>query len=151
MGSPSPNKSQNFPLPVNESHASGSSGSFNSLYFDIHSSKEFGRYLIAKEDIDEKTLILSETPILFGPSDDKDLESDTVYLFCLSCCKQLTNLSTKTTDVAREHRDSATGTPLDEVDGCSTCYEVANIYHCSKCGWPVCDKMCETVTNFYKT
>lgn len=108
----------------------------NSLYFEIRHSSDFGRYLVAKEDIDEKTLLLSEKPLVYGPIDDKNLATDTVFIFCLACCKQVFPLEA----------DSNNGEPNHGTTSENT------IYKCSRCGWPVCDNMCERVNiKYYNT
>ncbi|ODM95595.1 hypothetical protein Ocin01_11083 [Orchesella cincta] len=96
----------------------------NSLYFEIRSSSDFGRYLVAKEDIDEKTLLISEKPIVYGPTDDKELTTDTVFIFCLACCKQIFPSEGDSDEANRGTNEN-------------------NIYNCSRCGWPVCDNLCE--------
>lgn len=101
-----------------------------SLYFEILSSDNFGRYLVAKEDIDEKTLILCEKPVVFGPTDDKNLRTNVVTVYCLSCCRQLYPPPV-------ENASSVKNDSLEDV------------YHCSQCGFPVCDKLCENVSNLW--
>lgn len=99
----------------------------NSLYFEIRSSENFGRYLVAKEDVAEKTLILSETPVVFGPSDEKDFETNVVSVYCISCCKLLHPLTAPQNDKQTNSYES--------------------LYNCcTNCGFPVCDKHCEKVS-----
>lgn len=99
----------------------------SSLYLEILHSDSFGRYLVAKEDIPEKTLILSEIPVVFGPTDDKNLKTNVVSLYCVACCKFLYPLP-------NHHKN---GVPQEEI--------LNRLWYCSTCGFPVCDKQCEKV------
>jgi hypothetical protein len=101
--------------------------------FEIKASEDYGRYITAKEDIPEKTLILCEVPLMYAPADDHE-EDDKVnnhdedkvtslpsssmstMLFCLKCCVHL-------------NKDEE-WTP------------------CPQCGWPLCTKSCKSVIYF---
>jgi len=85
--------------------------------YEIKKSDNFGRYLIAKNNIPEKTLILSECPLIHSPSDDCDTsaekkDEDIAILFCLGCCLKLKN---------------------------------SEWIPCPECGWPLCSKSCKSV------
>jgi hypothetical protein len=56
---------------------------------EIRHSPEFGRYLVSAQDIEALTVVLSESPLIFGPGDD-DQEVDLGEIpMCLSCCERM--------------------------------------------------------------
>src|SRR5665811_1595633 len=91
-------------------------------FYEIRDSENFGRYLVAKEDIPARTLILNECALIYAPADecnsDKDESTSSSMLFCLGCCIHLKRDSKET---------------------------------CSKCGWPLCSKSYRSVILLFNT
>jgi hypothetical protein len=51
--------------------------------YEVRVSPQFGRYLVAARDLNPKELLISEEPLIEGPTDEKDCP------LCLGCCLKL--------------------------------------------------------------